>query len=277
MASSASISAAPNDAAPVADAPSGDVGMPVPSTTPTGSLDRMQVRIGEPVWPLAERLFPVQGEWTLPDIDRLHRFDEDLRVELTDGCLDALPMPEAIHQAVQNLLWSLLMTRLGVHRVQTSGYRLYLDAGYRYPDVLATLDRTSFGTTGATAADFVVEVLSPGEDNRSRDEVTKRAEYAAAGVGEYWIVDTEAQTIRQLVLPAEAAAGEELAYREVGLFGRGQSVASAVIDGFAVALDDLFSPFDEPTDDAAPDAASESSAGRSKPNACSPSGPTRPH
>ena len=221
--------------------------MPVPPTTPADSLDRMQVRIGEPVWPLAERLFPVQGAWTP---DRFLSLDPLLRVELADGSLEFLPMPEDIHQETLGWLYVQLFQMLGRRRVYTAGYRLRTRRGFREPDVIATLDAASFGQRFATAADFVVEVMSPGEDNRSRDEVTKRAEYAAAGVGEYWIVDTEAQTIRQLVLPAEAAAGEELAYREVGLFGRGQSVASAVIDGFAVALDDLFSPFDDASGEA---------------------------
>ena len=38
---------------------------------------------------------------------------------------------------------------------------------------------------------IVIEVVSPGEEARTRDYVTKREEYLAAGVLEYWIVDPQ--------------------------------------------------------------------------------------
>lgn len=41
---------------------------------------------------------------------------------------------------------------------------------------------------------LVVEVVSPGEANRDRDYVTKEAEYAEFGIGEYWTVDAVSKT-----------------------------------------------------------------------------------
>jgi Uma2 family endonuclease len=40
-------------------------------------------------------------------------------------------------------------------------------------------------------AAIVVEVVSPGAEARRRDYETKREEYLAAGVAEYWIVDPQ--------------------------------------------------------------------------------------
>ena len=42
---------------------------------------------------------------------------------------------------------------------------------------------------------LIVEVVSPGKENRDRDYRYKHTEYAARGVTEYWIIDPEAQRI----------------------------------------------------------------------------------
>ncbi len=42
---------------------------------------------------------------------------------------------------------------------------------------------------------LVVEVVSPGQENRDRDYRYKRTEYAARHILEYWIIDPEAQKI----------------------------------------------------------------------------------
>ena len=50
--------------------------------------------------------------------------------------------------------------------------------------------------------DIVVEVLSEGDINRTRDLVDKRELYLRRGAVEYWIVDLEARTILRLVRSA---------------------------------------------------------------------------
>jgi Uma2 family endonuclease len=47
---------------------------------------------------------------------------------------------------------------------------------------------------------LVVEVVSPGKTNEDRDYRYKRSEYAARGIGEYWIVDPEKQQVTLLIL-----------------------------------------------------------------------------
>lgn len=78
----------------------------------------------------------------------------------------------------------------------------------------------------------MVEVVST--DDRRRDLVVKRREYARAGIPEYWIVDPDEQRITVLRLEGEA-------YAMHGELGRGQVASSAVLDGVridvAAALD----------------------------------------
>jgi Uma2 family endonuclease len=65
------------------------------------------------------------------------------------------------------------------------------------------------------------EVVSPGRTNWSRDYIDKRAQYAALGVPEYWLIDPADQTVTVLSL-----AGDN--YREVGVFGASGALAEPV-------------------------------------------------
>jgi Uma2 family endonuclease len=82
------------------------------------------------------------------------------------------------------------------------------------------------------APDLVVEVLSP--SNWLYDRGKKQEVYRKAGVKEYWIVDYRAQTIEVLVL-------EEAVYVLQDQFASGDFARSAVLPGFEVAVDDVFS------------------------------------
>jgi hypothetical protein len=61
------------------------------------------------------------------------------------------------------------------------------------------------------------------------------ADYAAAGIPEYWIVDPQTQDILVLTLPAGADQ-----YAEHGRFARGQRATSKRFDGSGVAVADAF-------------------------------------
>ena len=78
-------------------------------------------------------------------------------------------------------------------------------------------------------------MVSP--DDPDRDLVEKRADYAEAGIPEYWIVDPRDETITVLAL-------EGGTYRDLGVFGSGDTARSRVLDGFAA---DVRSVFDAPS------------------------------
>ncbi len=56
---------------------------------------------------------------------------------------------------------------------------------------------------------LIAEVISPGVQNRQRDTIDKRRQYAEIQVPEYWLIDPEGQTVTvlQLVNEAYLAAG----------------------------------------------------------------------
>ena len=82
--------------------------------------------------------------------------------------------------------------------------------------------------------DAGVEVVSP--DDPDRDLVEKRADYAEGGIPEYWIADPRDETITVLAL-----AGDE--YVEHGVFGRGGTATSPLLEGFVA---DVSAVFDAP-------------------------------
>jgi Uma2 family endonuclease len=76
-----------------------------------------------------------------------------------------------------------------------------------------------------------MEILRPA--NREHEEVTKRVEYARAGISEYWIVDPGQMELTVLKLASDA-------YAEHGVFA-GESLArSVLLPGFSVDVAKLF-------------------------------------
>jgi Uma2 family endonuclease len=76
-----------------------------------------------------------------------------------------------------------------------------------------------------TGADLVMEVVSGDDKDCRRDLVTKRREYARAGIPEYWIVDPQEERIKVLRLAAKR-------YVVHGEFPRGTVASSRLLPGF---------------------------------------------
>jgi Uma2 family endonuclease len=80
------------------------------------------------------------------------------------------------------------------------------------------------------APDFVAEVLSPSTE--AVDRSVKFEDYAAHGVGEYWIIDPDGERVEQYLLEGDAC---QLAFKaDNGV------IASRVVAGFAVPVRALF-------------------------------------
>jgi len=184
---------------------------------------------GEPTWEIAE-LFPTQGTWSEADYLAL---DTNHLVEFSDGFVEFLPMPKLTHQLIAYLLHRLLEAFVEAHGLGTvvgAPYKVRLWEGkYREPDVLfMRADHVSrLAEQRSEGADLVMEVVSDGDENRFRDLVTKRDEYAKAGIPEYWIVDPELGQITVLTLDGTS-------YAVHGEFSRGQEATSKLLPGFAV-------------------------------------------
>jgi Uma2 family endonuclease len=196
--------------------------------------DRLRKPVrGEPVWPLAKR-FPIQGSWTIDDYLSLVT---ERRVEYVDGCLEFLPAPTRLHQWIAGFLYRLLFSAIADHDfgcVYPAGYRVQVPERFREPDVVCILNRNAAKSYEQyAAADLVVEVVSP--DDPDRDQVDKRAEYAAAGIPEYWIADPRDNTLTIFTLDDGATE-----YRQAGRWGVGETAASVLLEGLTVEVGKVF-------------------------------------
>ena len=135
----------------------------------------------EPAWEVAF-LFPAQGAWSEEDYLYL---DTNHLVEFSDGNIEVLPMPSDKHQSIVFFLSALLgafAQKMG-GKVLFAPLRLRLwSEKIREPDLLFLADANDPRRQNAywTGADLVIEVVS--RDDPQRDLVTKRSEYAQAGI-----------------------------------------------------------------------------------------------
>lgn len=186
---------------------------------------------------LLREALPPQGAWSEEEYlwltDRLRR-----PIEFTDGRIEPMPMPNYGHQILLLFLYRTFYTyfqqaqRRGV--VVTSGLRMRVRPGsFREPDVLLLCDRFDPRRQDRywLGADLVAEIVNP--DDPPRDLVVKRGDYAEAGITEYWIVDARAETVTVLKL-----VGSD--YVEQGVFRRGETATSVLLDGVSVDVTALF-------------------------------------
>jgi Uma2 family endonuclease len=191
---------------------------------------------GSPTWEIAH-LFPTQGAWT---DDEYLALNSNHLVELSDGVLEVLPMPTEQHQLIVAFLFEMVkafVTLQNLGKVLFAPLRVRLWEGkFREPDIIFLLAQHAArrGNKYWRGADLVMEVVS--EDDPDRDLVSKRAEYARAGITEYWILDPRDRTVTVLTLDPATAD-----YVVGGCYVRGESARSVLLDGFSVSVTEVFS------------------------------------
>lgn len=156
------------------------------------------------------------------------------RFYLIEGELVELP-PESPENdfIARELFWLFALANL-VHRqlIRTHTCEVQVpvlqpkDTANRYPDLvilrpehLDLMSKRLTITLDMPPPRLIVEVVSPGKTNQDRDYIEKRAQYAAIGVGEYWLIAPTSQTVLVLEL-----RGED--YAEVGRFQSDESIIS---------------------------------------------------
>src|SRR6516162_46570 len=163
-----------------------------PTAPPIFDVPNRTSRRGEPAWEIA-LLYPPQGNWSEAEYLAL---GTNRLVELSDGCLEVLPMPTFLHQFIALYLFGLLNSFVKTSArgaVLLAPLPVRLRPGtYREPDIMYFRpERIVDVRKQPEGADLVMEVVSEGPENRKRDLETKRNDYAAAGIPEYWIIDPE--------------------------------------------------------------------------------------
>jgi Uma2 family endonuclease len=113
----------------------------------------------------------------------------------------------------------------------------------RNPDLGVVLRGAPRDWRGRRQPALVAEVVSRGSIDR--DYVTKREEYLAYGLMEYWIVDPLKRQVT--VLTRRGDAWTEAVFRDQ------QVIASLVLPGFATTVVELWADVDEDEDDGAAD------------------------
>lgn len=196
------------------------------------------VKRGEPAWDLAW-LYPLQGHWTEEEYLAL---DTNRMIELSNGCLEFLPMPVPYHQRIVQFLFEVLKAWVIAHRLgevflAPCPVRLW-PGEMREPDIFFLRPgRLRDPRRSPDGADLAMEVVSPGEEARERDLITKPHVYAQARIPEYWIVDPERQRITVLTL-----VGAD--YQVHGEFAPGTQATSVLLNGFAVDVTAVFAAGD---------------------------------
>jgi Uma2 family endonuclease len=187
----------------------------------------------EPAWDIAQ-LFPPQGEWSEEDYLTLAT---NRLVEYSHGRVEVLVMPTELHQDLLLWLYEVLQRFVSTHKlgkVMLAPRPVQLWPGkFREPDILFMLAENSNRRTQAywIGADLVMEIISP--EDRRRDEIDKRHEYAQANIPEYWLIDPERRTVVVLCLEGNR-------YQEHGVFSLGEQAASRLLPGFTVDVSALF-------------------------------------
>lgn len=185
--------------------------------------------VGKPAWDIA-RLYPDQGYWDEWDYLAL---ETNQLVEFSDGFIEVLPMPSVLHQEISAFLYEalLLFVRAGqLGKVLYAPVRIQLWPGkFREPDLVFMLAEHTkrIGKRYWKGADLVIEIVSTDPQDRRRDLVEKRREYARARIPEYWIVDPKKSAITVLRLGKQR-------YIVAGKYGPKDQAKSVLLPGLEV-------------------------------------------
>ena len=160
------------------------------------------------------------------------------RYELVRGEVHVTPAPNTKHQfVVHNLDMSLGLfvqkNNLGEVWESPLDVRLGEDTALQPDLIFISNARAGIIQENwiAGAPDLVVEVLSP--STVAHDRTTKLGIYAAAGVPEFWLIDSQAKTVEVLKLEGKK-------YFVEATHAGDQVLASSLFPGWQLPLNDLF-------------------------------------
>lgn len=181
----------------------------------------------------------IQPLLTVADLDAFPD-DDGNRYELIGGVLFVSRAPGISHQRV------LLNLEIGLSdylRINPIGI-LVPGAGAIFSDYDAVIPDLAFvrherwdqvvtGEKFTGALDIVIEILSPGSQNRRRDLFAKRQLYAQYGVAEYWVVDSENQSVLIFRLRGES-------FEEIETLKGQDEVSSPLLPEFKLKVSAIF-------------------------------------
>jgi Uma2 family endonuclease len=183
---------------------------------------------------------PSPVRWTIYDL-AIFEGDRANRYEIIDGELFVTRAPDWKHQAVCGRI----VTRLNIWSDQRDLGQAAINPGIIFsesdnviPDVVwATHERLKRLLDDAghltAAPELVVEVLSPGKTNETRDREAKLKLYSVRGVLEYWIVNFREHCV-------EVYRRENAALKLVATLYSQDELTSPILPGFSCLVSQLF-------------------------------------
>lgn len=157
----------------------------------------------------------------------------DARYELVDGVLVEMGSETRLNEKIALRLLNQLLQVVSIDLI-ARGTQIAVQSRTvtaRNPDLMILTEELDFllsqrsqslVTFDMPPPMLIVEVVSPGEpgsQNYDRDYIEKRAEYAARGIPEYWLIDPTREVVLVLYLEQEQ-------YREVGQFRNDDRISS---------------------------------------------------
>jgi Uma2 family endonuclease len=171
------------------------------------------------------------------------RFDE--RLELIKGKIFKMsPAPSRSHQEISVAMTVKLVNYLKVKpcKVYAAPFDVRLPRTSKedtaiytvvQPDICVICDLSKLDDRGCVGApDIVVEILSPGNNNK---ELRNKFEvYQEAGVKEYWIIHPSERTFLKYTLDRDGL------FQPSKLLVGGDEVTSEILPGFVLDLNEIF-------------------------------------
>lgn len=174
------------------------------------------------------------GPWTFDDLLAL---PESLwRYEIVDGSLLMTPPAGRRHERVTDGVRTVLKTHAPADYRVWGPLGVDIDPTYLIPDLVVIREEAALlDEDNAKPSDLVlvVEVVSPG--SVSTDRILKPAKYAAAGIPNFWRVETRPETsLAAYTLPAGAGV-----YTELGTWFAGETAHLTTPFGLTIPIADL--------------------------------------
>jgi Uma2 family endonuclease len=176
---------------------------------------------------------------TVADLEALP-YDETKRYELIEGelfvsCAPGLPHQLVLHNLQVELASYLKQNPLGI--IVPGPGAVFSNYDAVIPDIVFVSNARWNSIIGndrfVAAPDLVIEIVSPGSENRARDLKAKRKLYGKYGVQEYWIVDGQNRSV--LIFRLQGTTLDE-----VSLLRNNDRISSPILPGLALALEDVF-------------------------------------
>ena len=176
---------------------------------------------------------------TVDDLDD-YPDDDGNRYELIEGELLVSSAPGLPHQLVLQNLQGLLYLFLQDHpigKVAPGAGAIFSKYDAVIPDLAFVSnerwDQIVANDRFEAAPNLVIEILSPGRENRRRDLELKNRLYGNYGVEEYWIVDPENRLVTVFAL-------NDGILEELTVANHSEEVQSTVLVDLHLAVDKLF-------------------------------------